>query len=61
MPSWMQTVSQLNPISYAVNAVRALTLTGFDWGTILEAFGIIGLIALVTMGATLYLFRKVVS
>ena len=61
MPSWMQTVSQLNPISYAVNAVRALTLTGFDWSTILEAFGIIGLIALVTLGATLYLFRKVVS
>jgi len=61
MPSWMQTVSQLNPISYAVNAVRALTLTGFDWGTILEAFGIIGLIALLTLGATLYLFRKVVS
>jgi ABC-2 type transport system permease protein len=61
MPGWMQTVSDFNPITYAVNAVRALTLTGFDWGPVLEAFGIIGLIAVVTMGATLYLFRKVVS
>jgi len=61
MPSWMQTVSNLNPITYTVDAVRALTLTGFDWGKIVEAFGIIGLIALVTLGATLYLFRKVVS
>jgi ABC-2 type transport system permease protein len=61
MPDWMQTVSDFNPITYAVNAVRALTLTGFDWGPVLEAFGIIGLIAVVTMGATLYLFRKVVS
>jgi len=61
MPSWMQTVSNLNPITYAVNAVRALTITGFDWGSVLEAFGVIGLIAVVTLGATLYLFRKVVS
>ena len=61
MPGWMQTVSNLNPISYAVNAVRALTLTGFDWGSVFEALGIIGLIAILTLGATLYLFRKVVS
>jgi ABC-2 type transport system permease protein len=61
MPSWMQAVSNVNPITYAVNAVRVLTLTGYNWATILEAFGFIGLIAVVTMGATLYLFRKVVS
>jgi ABC-2 type transport system permease protein len=61
MPSWMQSVSQVNPISYTVDAVRALTIVGFDWGKVLEAFGIVGLIAVVTLGATLYLFRKVVS
>ena len=61
MPGWMQNVSRLNPISYTVDAVRALTLTGFDWPKILAAFGIIGGIAIVTLGATLYLFRKVVS
>ena len=61
MPGWMQTVSDFNPISYAVNAVRALTLTGYDWGAVLEALGIIGLIAVITLGATLYLFKKVVS
>jgi ABC-2 type transport system permease protein len=61
MPSWMQTVSRLNPITYTVDAVRALTLTGFDWGKVLEAFGIIGAISIVTLGTTLYLFRKVVA
>ncbi len=61
MPDWMQSVSAVNPISYAVDAVRALTISGFDWGKVLAAFGIIGLIAVVTLGATLYLFRKVVS
>jgi len=61
MPGWMQNVSRLNPISYTVDAARALTLTGFDWGKVLEAFGIIGAIAIVTLGITLYLFRKVVA
>ncbi len=62
MPSWMQSVSSVNPISIAVNAVRDLSLTGFySTGTILTAVGVIALIAVVTLGITLYLFRKVVS
>jgi len=61
MPTWMQSVSNLNPISYTVDAVRALTITGFDWGTILAAYGVIALIAILTLGATLYLFRQVVK
>lgn len=60
LPAWMQSVSQFNPITYGVNAVRALTSTGFDWNTILQAYAVIGLIAIVTLGTTLYLFRKVV-
>jgi ABC-2 type transport system permease protein len=71
LPDWMKNVSKLNPISYTVDAIRALMLptspgaTVFDWGsiagTIFQAYGVIGVIGIVTMGATLYLFRKVVS
>ncbi len=67
MPEWMQSVSKYNPISFAVNAIRALTMgtaqapNGYDWTLILQAYGVIALIALITLGATLYLFRKVVS
>jgi len=61
MPSWIQTVSKFNPISYTVNAARVLMVTGYDWSTVLQAFGVIGLIAVVTLSATLYQFRKVVS
>ena len=61
LPDWMKTVSMFNPISYTVDAVRVLALNGFDGGTILSAFGVIGAIAIVTLGTTLYLFRKVVS
>ncbi|XHH10267.1 MAG: ABC transporter permease [Candidatus Bathyarchaeia archaeon] len=61
LPTWISTVSMFNPISYAVNAIRALMITGFDWPVILSAWGVIALIAVVTLGATLYQFRKVVS
>ncbi len=58
----MQDISNVNPISYAVNAVRDLSLPGYySTGTVLESIGVIALIAVVTMSATLYLFRKVVS
>lgn len=61
MPDWIQTVSRVNPISYTVDAVRVLMIDGFVWETILSAYLVIGLIAIVTLGSTLYLFRKVVS
>ncbi len=62
MPSWMQDVSKFNPISYAVNAVRDLSLAGFySTNAVLESIGVIALIAVITMSATLYMFRKVVS
>ncbi len=62
MPSWMQDVSDVNPISYAVNAVRDLALPNYySSSAVLESIGVIALIAIVTMSATLYLFRKVVS
>jgi ABC-2 type transport system permease protein len=61
LPTWMKYVSSVNPISFTVDGIRALMLNGFDWGKILAATGVIGLIGLLTMGATLFLFRKVVS
>jgi ABC-2 type transport system permease protein len=69
MPDWISTVSNVNPISYAVNAVRGLSLpstalSGLSLsypGDIVSAFIYIGLIAVLTLGATLYLFRKVIK
>ena len=61
LPAWVQEVSRFNPISYAVDAVRALMINGYDWGTILSAWGVIGIVAVLTLSATLYQFRKVVS
>jgi len=61
MPSWIGAVSSVNPISISVDAIRALSLVGsYSIGTILEAIVVIAGIAVVTMGATLYLFRQVI-
>ena len=61
MPAWMQSVSAYNPISFAVNAIRDLIMTGYVWNSFSQAYGVISLIAVLTLGATLYEFRKVVS
>ena len=59
LPGWAQAFSNVNPFSYAVDAVRALMSTGFVWSTILAAYAVIAVFAAVTIGATLYQFRTV--
>jgi ABC-2 type transport system permease protein len=61
LPEWVQYVSALNPISYTVNAIRALMINGYIWSTVLSAWGVIAIVAVITLSATLYQFRKVVS
>jgi ABC-2 type transport system permease protein len=60
LPEWVQTVAKFNPVSYAVEATRTFMITGFDWEVILPAWGVIAIVALITMSATLYQFRRVV-
>ena len=58
LPGWAQTFSNVNPVSYVVNAIRVMMSTGFVWSTILAAFAVITAFAVVTVGATLYQFRS---
>ncbi len=58
LPGWMQTLAGINPISYTTNAIRALTSTGFEWGTIFVACGVLLVIALLCLGATMHQFKK---
>ncbi|MDA4124551.1 MAG: ABC transporter permease [Thaumarchaeota archaeon] len=62
IPDWMASVSRVNPISISVNAIRDLSLpNSVVGGDIVWALAVITGIAIVTLGATLYLFRKVVT
>jgi ABC-2 type transport system permease protein len=50
LPEWVQTISVLNPVTYGVDAARAIILQGWAWDIILPALGV--LIALdVVVGA----------
>ena len=60
-PSWAQTFSRYNPVSYASDVLRELVQGGLTWGAVVSAFLVIGAIAVAAFAATLYQFRRVVS
>ena len=61
LPEWLDTVAGLNPITYIVEAVRALVNDGWDWRSVWEALAVTGGLAVVTFTAATAAFRKVVS
>lgn len=61
LPDWLDTVATYNPITYIVEALRALVNTGWDWGKLGQALGVIGGLAVVTFSAATAAFRKVIQ
>ena len=58
MPDWLQVVNAWNPITYLIEAIRALMVTGYDWSAVASALLTIGAIGLVLQGATLWAFGR---
>ncbi len=57
MPSWLQIVAQVNPLTYAVDAMRGLMIIGGSstYGVGLDLLVLfVGMIVLVIIGAKLY-------
>jgi ABC-2 type transport system permease protein len=50
MPGWMQVVNQWNPVTFVIEAIRAVMVTGHDWEIIGRA-----LLSLAVLGAALQL------
>jgi len=61
LPDWLDTVATFNPITYIVEALRALVNTGWDWGAIGEALAVTGGLAVVTFTGATLAFRKAIS
>ena len=61
LPNWVQTVAAVNPISYIANAIQGLIIRGFEWESIGNAIIVIILIGIVSLGASIALFRRAVS
>ena len=54
MPNWLQTISKFNPISYGIDGMRTLIISGFDPNKVFPAIIVPGTIAaLCITGATL--------
>jgi len=58
MPDWLQTLNQVNPVSYVIEGMRALMVSGFDWPVIGRAALVIVLLAAVLQGGTLWALRR---
>ncbi len=58
MPGWMQVVNDWNPVTYLIEAMRGLMVTGYDWGAIGKAVFALAILGAILQGATLWAFRR---
>lgn len=61
LPSWLETVAVFNPITYLVDALRALTNDGWAWGEIWRSLAVTAVLGVVTMTAATRAFRRAIS
>jgi ABC-2 type transport system permease protein len=58
MPGWMQAINRWNPITYLIEALRALMVTGYEWGAIGAALLSLAILGAILQGATLWAFQR---
>ena len=58
MPGWMQVVNDYNPVTYVIEAIRTLMVTGYDWGAIGTALLSMVILGGVLQAATLWAFHR---
>lgn len=58
LPSWLETVSKFNPVSYVIDTARAFMNTGYDWTQLAKTLGVIALVGAVTLTGATRAFRK---
>jgi len=61
LPDWLDTVARFNPLTYLIDAERALVNDGWDWYLILQSIGVTLLLGAVTLTAATRAFRKAIS
>lgn len=57
MPGWMAVIARLNPLSYAIGAMRTLVLEGWDMN-VWRALGILALFAVASVAVATQAFRQ---
>lgn len=57
-PDWLRTAMKFNPVNYAVEAVRPLVISGYDWSAILSGVFVLGAFAFLGVTIATLAFRK---
>jgi ABC-2 type transport system permease protein len=58
MPGWMQAVNDWNPVSFQIEAIRKLMLSGYDWAAIGKALLALAIVGVILQAGTLLAFRR---
>ncbi len=58
LTGWFKVAVNLNPVNYVLESLRALVLTGWDWGTLGPGLGVLVVSTVLLTGVTTYLYRK---
>ncbi len=58
MPGWMQVVNDWNPITYLIEAIRALMVEGYDWAAIGRSVLSMAVIGVILQIITFWSFRR---
>jgi ABC-2 type transport system permease protein len=58
LPGWLQAVNDYNPVTYLIDAMRALMLDGWRWTTIGEGFAAAGVVAAIVLPLAVVAFRR---
>ena len=58
MPDWIRVVNRWNPVSYLIEAIRALMVTGYDWPAIGAALLSMVILGVILQVGTLWAFAR---
>jgi ABC-2 type transport system permease protein len=60
VPGWLRTLAYLNPVTYAIDSMRALMISGWNWSAIAGGLLIVLLFSGIVAGiSTLIFVRRV--
>lgn len=61
MPKWLQIIARINPLSYAVNPIRSLTIKGWETTTLLQGLLIILLFDAFIFSLMFFTYKRLTS
>lgn len=61
MPNWLQTIAKYNPLSFAINPMRTLFLTGWNANELIKGIVVLSVVALVAGFVATRLFKRAIS